>query len=291
MSNERSVLALVIKSGISGIFIKRIKYLFAIFAVKIKIFFIKQYYIGIFLPLIIITLWQIASAHEWVDRIFLPKPLDVIRAFWYMLWQQELLNDVKVSVSIVSQGFIYGSIAAIFLGISAGLSRKAELFFGSTLNTIRHIPTIAWLPLIVVWLGLGAPAKILIIAKSVFFPVFLNVLQAIRSIDKSYIELAEVLKLSKWQLVRKVIIPAILPSIAVSFRYSAGLAWAIVVIAEGLSGLEGLGFLIFRAQQLLMTDQLLVCMVLIGLIGFAIDRSMYGIQRRLLRWKAGFDAS
>jgi sulfonate transport system permease protein len=270
------------------IFIKRIeRYIGA----KLKIFFVKRYYIGIFLPLIIITLWQIASAYEWVDRIFLPKPVDVVKAFWYMLWHQELLGDIKVSVLIVSQGFIYGSIVAVFLGVSAGLSRKTELFFGSTLNTIRHVPTIAWLPLIVVWLGLGAPAKILIIAKSVFFPVFLNVLQAIRSIDKSYIELAEVLKLSKWQLIRKVIIPAILPSIAVSFRYSAGLAWAIVVVAEGLSGLEGLGFLIFRAQQLLMTSQLLVCMVLIGLIGFAIDRFMYGIQRRLLRWKAGFDAA
>ncbi|MDR2081343.1 MAG: ABC transporter permease [Campylobacteraceae bacterium] len=255
-----------------------------------KIIFAKQYYIGVFLPLIIISVWQIASSYEWVERIFLPKPVDVIKAFWYMLWKQELLNDIKVSVSIVSQGFVYGSAAAVFLGVAAGLSRKIELFFGSTLNTVRHIPTIAWLPLIVVWLGLGAPAKILIIAKSVFFPVFLNILQGIRSIDKSYIELAEVLKLTKWQLIRKVIIPAILPSIAVSFRYSAGLAWAIVVVAEGLSGLEGLGFLIFRAQQLLMTDQLLVCMVLIGFIGFAIDRLMYAVQKRLLRWKAGFDA-
>ncbi|MDR2790309.1 MAG: ABC transporter permease [Campylobacteraceae bacterium] len=257
---------------------------------KAKNFFAKRYYIGVFLPLIIISVWQTASYYEWVERIFLPKPIDVVEAFWYMLWKQELLNDIKVSVSIVSQGFIYGSAVAVFLGLAAGLSRKTELFFGSTLNTVRHIPTIAWLPLIVVWLGLGAPAKILIIAKSVFFPVFLNVLQGIRSIDKSYIELAEVLKLTKWQLIRKVIIPAILPSIAVSFRYSAGLAWAIVVVAEGLSGLEGLGFLIFRAQQLLMTNQLLVCMALIGFIGFAIDRLMYAVQKRLLRWKAGFDA-
>jgi sulfonate transport system permease protein len=261
-----------------------------IYRFSAKNFFAKQYYIGIFLPLIIISVWQIASSYEWVERIFLPKPIDVVKAFWYMLWKQELLNDIKVSVSIVSQGFVYGSATAVFLGLAAGLSRKTELFFGSTLNTVRHIPTIAWLPLIVVWLGLGAPAKILIIAKSVFFPVFLNVLQGIRSIDKSYIELAEVLKLTKWQLIRKVIIPAILPSIAVSFRYSAGLAWAIVVVAEGLSGLEGLGFLIFRAQQLLMTDQLLVCMVLIGFIGFVIDRIMYAAQKQLLRWKAGFDA-
>jgi sulfonate transport system permease protein len=254
-----------------------------------RAFFARRLYIGLLLPTLLIGLWQTASSYEWVEPIFLPKPISVVKSFWYMLNKQELLSDIWASVYIVTQGFAYGAIAAVSLGLAAGLSRNTELFFGSTLNTLRHIPTIAWLPLIVVWLGLGAPAKILIIAKSVFFPVFLNVLQGIRSIDKNYIELAEVLKLDKWQLIRKVIVPAILPTIAVSFRYSAGLAWAIVVIAEGLSGLEGLGFLIFRAQQLLITDQLLVCMILIGLIGFAIDRAMFFAQRRALKWKVGFN--
>ena len=254
-----------------------------------RAFFARRLYIGIFLPVIIFALWQAASSYEWVEPIFLPKPVSVVKSFWYMLNKQDLLSDILTSVSIVTQGFIYGAVVAVSLGLAAGLSRNTELFFGSTLNTLRHIPTIAWLPLIVVWLGLGAPAKILIIAKSVFFPVFLNVLQGIHNIDKKYIELAEVLKLDKWQLIRKVILPAAAPSIAVSFRYSAGLAWAIVVIAEGLSGLEGLGFLIFRAQQLLMTDLLLVCMVLIGLIGFAIDRAMFFAQRRALKWKVGFN--
>ncbi|GHU19170.1 sulfonate ABC transporter [Betaproteobacteria bacterium] len=257
---------------------------------RVRSFFAQKLYISLFLPLIILGLWQTASTHQWVEPIFLPKPASIISAFWYMLQEQELLNDIQVSVSIVAQGFLYGSLAAIALSLAAGMSRRVELFFSSTVNTLRHIPTVAWLPLIVVWLGLGAPAKILIIAKSVFFPVFLNTLQGIRNIDKSYIELANVLTLSKWQIVRKVVFPSILPAIAVSLRYSAGLAWAIVVVAEGLSGLEGLGFLIFRSQQLLMTDQLVVCMILIGAIGFVIDRAMFKTQQRLLRWKAGFDA-
>jgi sulfonate transport system permease protein len=257
---------------------------------RIRLFFSKRLYIGVFLPLIIFSLWQSASSYGWIDPIFLPKPINVVKAFVYMLREQSLLGDIWASVSIVGQGFVYGAAVAILLSVAAGLSRTVDLFFGSTINTLRHIPTIAWLPLIVVWLGLGAPAKILIIAKAVFFPIFLNTLQGIRNIDKSYIELASVLKLSKWQLIRKVIFPSVLPSIAVSLRYSAGLAWAIVVVAEGLSGLEGLGFLIFRSQQLLMTDQLLVCMALIGVIGFAIDRSMYAVQQRLLRWKVDFNA-
>ncbi len=88
---------------------------------------------------------------------------------------------------------------------------------------------------------------------------------------------------------RKVVLPSATPSIMVALRYSAGLAWALVVVAEGLSGIEGIGFLIFRAQGLLLTDQLIVCMVIIGLVGFAIDRGMYFAQRRVLRWKQGFD--
>ncbi|MDR2151806.1 MAG: ABC transporter permease [Helicobacteraceae bacterium] len=256
---------------------------------KLKRFYSRQLYIGFFLPLIILGAWQTAASYEWVEPVFLPPPMKVVETFWYMLEKQDLALDILTSVSIVAQGFLYGAFVAISLGVAAGLNKKVELFFGSTINTLRHIPTVAWLPLIVVWLGLGAPAKVLILSKSVFFPVFLNVLQAIRNIDKNYVELASVLKLTKWQMTKKVVFPAIMPQIAVSLRYAAGLAWALVVVAEGLSGLEGVGFLIFRGQQLLMTDQVLVCMIVIGVIGFAIDRAMFFAQRRLLKWKVGFN--
>lgn len=245
--------------------------------------------IGLILPLLILALWQVATSQRWVPRVFLPSPAATVEAFWKMLTKQNLHLDFLASLSIVGQAFIYGSVAAVALGIAAGLSRKVEQFFGPTFDTIRHIPGIAWLPLIVLWLGIGAPAKILVIAKSVFFPVFLNTLQGIRSVEKNYIELGKVLTLTRWQLVRRVVLPSAVPSIMVSLRYSAGLAWALVVVAEGLSGLEGIGFLIFRAQGLLLTDQLLVCMVIIGAVGFSIDRLMFLLQRHVLRWKQGFD--
>ncbi|WP_234053148.1 MULTISPECIES: ABC transporter permease [unclassified Xanthobacter] len=244
---------------------------------------------GFILPFLILALWQIAAANRWIDPVFLPAPLTVVTAFWTMVTKQHLAFDFLASIRIVGQAFLYGSLAAVALGIAAGLSRRVEEFFGPTFDTIRHIPGIAWLPLIVLWLGIGAPAKILVIAKSVFFPVFLNTLQGIRNVEKNYIELAQVLTLTRWQLVRRVILPAAMPSIMVSLRYAAGLAWALVVVAEGLSGLEGLGFLIFRAQGLLLTDQLLVCMIIIGLVGFAIDRSMFLAQKRVLKWKQGYD--
>jgi sulfonate transport system permease protein len=245
--------------------------------------------IGLLLPIGVLVLWQLAASNAWIDPVFLPAPAKVVQAFFRMLTEQDLLVDFAASLKIVSMGFLSGAFAALVLGVGAGLSKRFEQFLSPTFDTIRHIPGIAWFPLIVLWLGLGAPAKVMVIAKTVFFPVFLNTLQGIRSVEKSYIELAEVMTLSRWQLVRKIILPAATPTIMVSLRYAAGLAWALVVVAEGLSGLEGLGFLIFRAQGLLLADQLLVCMVVIGLVGFAIDRSMFLLQRRVLRWKQGFE--
>ncbi|RWR04590.1 ABC transporter permease [Paenirhodobacter populi] len=245
--------------------------------------------IGAILPLSLLALWQTATSLGWIAPVFLPSPWATLKAMWKMATQQNLHLDFFASISIVAQAFIYGSAAALILGVAAGLSRRVDQFFGPTFDTIRHIPGIAWLPLIVLWLGIGAPAKVLVIAKSVFFPVFLNTLSGIRNAEKRYVELAEVLTLTRWQLIRKVLLPSALPSIMVSLRYGAGLSWALVVVAEGLSGLEGIGFLIFRAQGLLLTDQLIVCMVIIGLVGFAIDRSMFALQRHILRWKQGFD--
>lgn len=259
------------------------------FGTKLQQWLVPSRAIGFLLPAGVLLLWQTAASLEWIDPVFLPAPIKVVEAFFKMLTEQRLLWDFAVSLSLVAQGFLYGAFAALVLGVAAGLSKRFEQFLSPTFDTVRHIPGIAWFPLIVLWLGLGAPAKILVIAKTVFFPVFLNTLQGIRSVDKSYIELAEVMTLTRWQLVRKIILPAATPTIMVSLRYAAGLAWALVVVAEGLSGLEGLGFLIFRAQGLLLTDQLLVCMVIIGLVGFGIDRSMYLLQRWVLRWKQGFE--
>ncbi|MDR0563782.1 MAG: ABC transporter permease [Azoarcus sp.] len=255
---------------------------------KIRAFFAEQRYIGILLPLFILCLWQASATFKWIEPVFLPAPIKVIEAFWYMLTQQDLLLDIWASVFIIAQAFAYGTLLGVGLGFAAGLSRKAEMFFSGTINTLRHIPTVAWIPLVVIWLGLGAPAKIVVLAKSIFIPVFLNTLQAIRGVDHNYIELAQALKLNKRQLVRRVVLPAILPVVMVTLRYSVGLSWALVVVAEGISGLEGLGFLIFRAQNLLMTDQLLVCMVLIGVIGFLLDRLLLAVQNHLLRWQRGF---
>jgi sulfonate transport system permease protein len=244
--------------------------------------------LGVLLPLLILAAWELASHLGWVSAVFLPTPERTVASFFDLLVNDRFQDDIATSLSVVGQAFIYGSTLALAFGIAAGLSRTVDAILGPTLDGIRHIPPIAWLPLIVLWAGIGPLGKIIFISKVVFFPVFLNTLQGIRGAQKEHIELARVLTLTQRQLLRYVILPGALPSILVGLRYGASLAWALVVVAEGLGGMAGLGFLIFRAQALLMTDQLLVCMVVIGMIGFLIDVGMRQLERRLLRWKQGF---
>lgn len=245
--------------------------------------------IGLILPLVIFAAWEAASHQRWVSAVFLPTPERTLSSFFDLLLNDNFHRDLLASLSIVGQAFLYGTALALLTGIAAGLSKTVDRGLGPTLDGIRHIPPIAWLPLIVLWAGVGPLGKVIVISKVVFFPVFLNTLQGIRGVQKDYIDLANVLTLTRSQMLRRVILPGALPSILVGVRYGASLAWALVVVAEGLSGMTGIGFLIFRAQALLMTDQLLVCMVVIGLIGFLIDFGVRRLERWLLRWKQGFE--
>jgi sulfonate transport system permease protein len=245
---------------------------------------------GLILPAAILLSWQLATGWlHWVKPVFLPSPWIVVTSFYDMLVNQGLLTDIRVSANVVLQGFILGSIVGVGIGILSGLSKTVERFLGPTLNSLRQVPPLAWLPLIVLWIGMGTVAKDILIAKVVFFPVFLNTLQGIRGVSKEHIEVARIFEYKRWRLLRKVILPAAAPSIFVGLRYGAGLAWAFVIAAEMLGGRYGLGYLLMRSQDLLLTDQLFVVIVIIGGVGFAVDVVLRKVEGHLLRWKKGFE--
>jgi sulfonate transport system permease protein len=245
--------------------------------------------IGMILPITILLAWELVARLHWVKPVFLPSPWEVVTSFYDMLVNQGLLTDFRVSATAVIQGFLIGSVLGLFTGIAAGLSKTMERFLGPTLNSLRQVPTLAWLPLIVLWIGAGTFAKSVIIGKAVFFPVFLNTLQGIRGVSKEYIEVARIFEYKKGQLLRKVILPAALPSIFVGIRYGAGLAWAFVIAAEMLGGRYGLGYLLMRSQELLLTGQLFVVIIVIGAVGFGVDVGLRRIESSLLRWKKRFE--
>lgn len=244
--------------------------------------------LGLALPAVIAAGWWWVTARGLVKPYFLPAPSKTVATAWRLVAQDDLWADFVVSLRVVVKGFLLGAGLGVLLGLGAGTSRAVERFFGPTLDAIRQIPPLAWLPLIVLWVGIGDLAKTVVIAKVVFFPVFVNTLQGIRGVAKDHVEVARVFHLSRWRFVSKVLLPGALPSILTGVRYGAGLSWSLVVVAEMLSGRAGLGYLIFRAQELLVTDELVVVMLVIGAVGFAIDRSLRRVERRLLRWKEGY---
>jgi sulfonate transport system permease protein len=245
--------------------------------------------IGLILPVGILLGWYLVTRFHLVNPVFLPSPWGVVASFYDMLVNQDLLTDFRVSATVVLQGFVMGSVAGVLTGVFAGLSKTVERFLGPTLNTLRQVPTLAWLPLIVLWIGIGTWAKSIMIGKAVFFPVFLNTLQGIRGVSKEHIEVAKIFEYNRALLLRKVILPAASPSIFVGLRYGAGLAWAFVIAAEMLGGRYGLGYLLMRSQELLQTAQLFVVIVVIGLVGFAVDIGLRKAEKHLLRWKKGFE--
>lgn len=250
---------------------------------------LKDLGLGVVVPLLVLVVWELATRRHWVKPYFLPRPLSVIAAFKEMLFEEGLLTDFRVSAVVVLEGFFLGGVLGLLTGIGAGVSKTVERLLGPVLNSIRQVPPLAWLPLIVLWVGIGPLAKGVMIAKAVFFPVFLNTLQGIRGVGKEYVEVARIFEYRRALLLRRVIIPAALPSIFVGLRYGAGLAWAFVIAAEMLSGKLGLGYLLMRSQELLLTEQLFVVIVVIGTVGFAVDVTLRRIESGLLRWKRGFE--
>jgi sulfonate transport system permease protein len=244
--------------------------------------------LGLALPLLVLAVWTYVTQRGLVKPYFLPAPRRTLQAAWQMATEEDLLGDFLVSLRIVVKGFLVGSALGLLLGVVAGTSRTVERVLGTTLDGLRQIPPLAWLPLVVLWVGIGDLAKVVVIGKVVFFPVFLNTLHGIRGVPKDYVEVARVYHLSRWRAATKVILPAAMPSILTGVRYGAGLSWSLVVVAEMISGHTGLGYLIFRAQELLFADQMIVVMLVIGLVGFAIDRILRGLESRLLRWKEGY---
>jgi sulfonate transport system permease protein len=241
------------------------------------------------IPMALLIAWEISTRYEWFDPVFLPRPYLVAKAFYDLLFKDRLLVDLRVSGVTVLEGFSIGAALGLLAGIGAGLSSTVDKLIGSTLNSIRQVPPLAFLPLIILWAGAGNAGKIVLISKVVFFPVFMNTLQGIRGVAREYIEVGKIFEYSRLRLLRRVILPAALPSIFVGVRYGAGMAWFMIIAAEMLGSRRGLGYLLMRSQELLLTDQLFLVIIIIGAIGFAVDVGLRRLERRLLRWKRGFE--
>ena len=240
------------------------------------------------LPVGLIAFWQIASSLGWLSTRVLPAPVDVAIAFWTLAVSGELWVHVKISAGRALAGLAIGGGLGLALGLLTGSARWAEALFDSSVQMVRNIPALALIPLVILWFGIDESAKLFLIAVSVFFPIYLNTFHGIRNVDPGLIEMGRTYGLSRWGLYREVILPGAMSSILVGLRFSLGLMWVILIVAETISAQSGIGYLTMNAREFLQTDIVLVGILLYALLGKLADVFAKGLERYWLRWHPGY---
>jgi sulfonate transport system permease protein len=239
-------------------------------------------------PLLLIALWQLSAASGWLSNRVLPAPTDVAKAFWTLAASGELWVHVKVSAARALTGLAIGGGLGLLLGLLTGSVRVAETLLDSSIQMVRNIPALAMIPLVILWFGIDESAKLFLIAVSVFFPIYLNTFHGIRNVDPGLIEMARTYGLNRWQLYTQVILPGALSSVLVGLRFSLGLMWVILIVAETISAQAGIGYLTMNAREFLQTDIVLVGILLYAILGKLADLFARGLEQYWLRWHPGY---
>ena len=237
------------------------------------------------LPALIVAGWWASIEYGIFPTYQVPPPRVVLDAA-INLWQRGLLQqDLVATVLRVVEGFALGSVVAIALGTLTGLSRRADSAFEPTLQALRTVPTLAWAPLLLIWLGIDEPPKVALVAIGAFFPVYVNLVAGITGVDRKLVEVARVFDLGQREIARRVILPAALPELLTGLRLGATQAWLFVVVAEFFGASRGLGFRLTDSVQSTRVDLMFVALVALALLGRVTDALILVVERRLLRWR------
>jgi sulfonate transport system permease protein len=240
------------------------------------------------LPVALVLAWQVASEAGWLSSRILPAPSSVASAFWALALSGELWTHLRTSLWRAICGFVIGAGLGLLLGLLTGSFRRIETLLDTTLQMVRNIPALALIPLVILWFGIDETAKLFLLAVGVFFPVYLNTFHGIRSADQGLIEMARSYGLSGWPLYRDVILPAALPSILVGVRFSLGLVWVLLIVAETISAQAGIGYMTMNAREFLQTDVVLVGILLYALLGKFADVFSRALEKHCLRWNPAY---
>jgi NitT/TauT family transport system permease protein len=231
-----------------------------------------------------LTVWTIVSSLQLVPPTFLPTPLAVLSAGVTMFAENSLGEDVFASCSRVLAGFMLAALIGVPVGLAIGTFYSMDSLFSPIVGTVRYMPITGFVPLIIIWVGLGEPSKILIITLAVVLYNIIMIADAVKFIPNEMINVAYTMGANRWEVLWKVIVPATFPSVLDTLRVNISSAWSFVVIAELLAAQNGLGFRIIQSQRFLQTDKVLFCIILIGAIGLVIDYGLKWISQRLTPW-------
>ncbi|MEC0202841.1 ABC transporter permease [Paenibacillus lautus] len=244
--------------------------------------------IGWLVPLFIIIAWQTAGALDWLNPILLPTPLSIWHEFVQLTSTGELIRHLGISSWRALLGFLLGGSLGLAAGIWVGFSYKAERLVDPSLQMLRTLPHLAIAPLFILWFGFGETSKILLIAKGSFFPLYVNTFLGIRSVDNRLFDVARVLQFSRWDQIRRLIVPAALPHIFLGIRLSIGVAWLGLVVAELMGASSGIGYIINDARSFSWTTVVFVGIIVFALVGKLSDTLVKWLEGRLLRWQDSY---
>jgi sulfonate transport system permease protein len=241
--------------------------------------------LGLLLPVSAALLWEIAVRFGLSDGRLLPPPSRIFQEFADLARTGELQRHVSATVLRVAVGFGLGTAAGTLLGAISGYSALARRLIDPTLQGLRAVPSIAWIPLFILWLGIFETSKVVLISVGVFFPVYLGLMGAILSVDRKIVEVGRVFRLSPAAMVRRILLPAVLPTYVVSLRAGLGLGWMFVVAAEIMGASEGLGYLLIDGQQLGKPAEIVAAILAFAVLGKISDTILAAATAPFLRWE------
>jgi sulfonate transport system permease protein len=250
----------------------------------------RRVLLGLLLPTTVLAAVEIAVRAGALPAHLLPAPSQIFDTL-IDLGAQGLLGHIGASTLRVAAGFGIGAVLAVLLGAAVGLSRRAEALLDPSFQALRAIPSLAWVPLLLLWLGIDEAPKIVLIAIGAFFPVYMGVASGIRGVDRKLIEVGRLYQLSNVALTRRVLLPAALPSILTGLRNGLSLAWMFMVAAELIAASRGLGYLLSDGRETSRADIVLAAIALLAILGKFSDSLMAAIEHRCLAWRDSYEGA
>ncbi|WP_313738379.1 taurine ABC transporter permease TauC [Pseudomonas sp.] len=245
-------------------------------------------WISVLTVLALLASWWLVTAAGWVEPLFLPSPGDVVAKAGRLLNQgymeASLWQHLGASLGRIGLALLLATLSAIPIGIAIGYNRVARGIFDPLIEFYRPIPPLAYLPLIVIWCGIGELSKVLLIYLAIFAPIAIATATGVRTVDPVRLRAAQSLGATRLQLIKHVILPSALPDILTGIRIGLGVGWSTLVAAELIAATCGLGFMVQSAAQFLVTDVVVLGIVLIAVIAFALEMGLRALQRKLVPW-------
>ncbi|HSC82432.1 MAG TPA: ABC transporter permease [Pseudomonas sp.] len=236
-------------------------------------------------PALVLLAWALVANAGWYPAQLLVPPQHVYQAFVELLGSGELREHLLNSLSRLGLGFVIGAGSGLLFGTAMALSKNVEAYCAPLFHTLRQIPSIALIPMFILFFGVEETFKVLIVTKAAFFPVALATSEGVKGIPRSYFDVAAVYRLPLWSLLKDVAFPAAAPPIVTGLRISLSRAWMVLVAAELLAADSGLGQLIEMSRQMMRIDIVMVGVLVTGLVGFILDYGFRLLEKHLFRWK------